>query len=160
MEKEGALCEHRAGRIERREAQSVGMLRVRPGRKHDVAMEEQIARFVEMEWTACRQDRFAAPANRRHRRVDRRRIDRRRLVARQTQQHGAVGGVTQAGQRQRAVELHLHTLDAVQHAALGKLARKPARRAHRPHRVRTRRTDADFVEIEETRRHASDCSLQ
>ncbi len=44
---EGALIERRAGGIECGEAQAVGMLRGCAGREHDVAVEEQVTRFVE-----------------------------------------------------------------------------------------------------------------
>ena len=37
------------------------------------------------------------------------------------------------------------------------LASEPARRAHRTHRVRTRRANAKLVKIEKTRSHAEDC---
>ena len=60
--------------------------------------------------------------------------------------------------RQRAVQVRLHALATfVQDSVFGKPASELARRPHRTHRMRTRWPNADFVEIEETGRHASDC---
>ena len=44
--------------------------------------------------------------------------------------------------------------NAIEHAGFTQPAGKAARRAHRTHGVRTRRPNANLVEIEKTRRHA------
>ena len=45
--KERALLDNSAGRVESGEAQAVGMLRLRAGGNHHVAMEQKTALFVE-----------------------------------------------------------------------------------------------------------------
>jgi hypothetical protein len=106
-------------------------------------------------WDGMRSGQIDAPrrANGRDGGFNGRGIDGGRLIARQAQQHSAVCGVAQPGEGQRAVQLRLHARNAVEQAALPKLARKAAGRAHGPHGMRTRRTDADFVQVEETRGH-------
>jgi hypothetical protein len=67
--------------------------------------------------------------------VNGRGIDGGRLVARQSKQHGAVGSVAQAGERQRAVQIHLNAGNAVQQSRWRKVARKAAGGLHGTHGV-------------------------
>ena len=71
------------------------------------------------------------------------------LVAGQAQQHGLVAAVALAGGTQRAVELALHARGAFEQAFVLQAQREDARRAHRPHGVRTARPDADLEEVED-----------
>ncbi len=154
MEKIGALVLNGAAGIERSDAQAIGMLRVRAGRKHCVAMEEEIARFFEWNGALTGQRDAMGLANGGDRGRDVGRINGRGFVAGETEQHGAIGSVAQAGECERAVQVGLHTLHVPQNSTLGQPARKTACGAHGAHGVRTRRTDADLVQVEETGRHA------
>ncbi len=76
-------------------------------------------------------------------------IDRVRVLALEAEQHRLVGAVAAAGHRQRAVQLGAHAGDAVEHAFLFQPVFGEARGgAHRPHRVRRRRSDADLEQVE------------
>ena len=129
------------------------MLHARTRRKHQIAPEDKVAKFFKRD--GPRSGQFDPP--RRANCFDRGRdgcgIDGGRFVASQTQQYRAIRAVAQAGQRQRAVKLHLHAGNALEHSAAFKFSRKPTGRAHGPHGMGTRRTDADLVEVEEARRH-------
>ena len=52
---EGALVDDCAGGIEGRKTETVGMLDMRAGRKHDVAVKEKVAWFVERDGTRAGQ---------------------------------------------------------------------------------------------------------
>ena len=155
MEKECALIDDCVRGVESREADAIGMLRLRAGRKHDVAMEEQVAVFVEFNWLRSREvDTFFASANGGDCGINRRRVDRRRLIARETEQDGAIRGVADAGEGQRAVEVCLHASNAIDAGRDPTSSRaKAARGAHGAHGVRTGWADADFVEVEEAGGH-------
>ena len=75
-------------------------------------------------------------------------IDPVRPLAGQPEQHGAVGGVALAGERERAVEVRLDTHHLVEQALVAQRLDKAAGRGHRSHRVRTRRADADLEQVE------------
>ena len=80
-------------------------------------------------------------ANVRQHGLDRIGIDRLGRFPRQPQQYGAVAMVPPPGQRQRTEQLGLDPVrdqPGVEH-----LSRKGLGRAHRPHRMRARRTNAD-----------------
>ena len=82
--------------------------------------------------------------------VDRVRVDGRRLVSAQSQKNGAIGGVPDAGERKRSVQVDLHASAKVQERAFGEPLRKSECGAHWTHRVRTGWTDADLIEIKKT----------
>ena len=67
--------------------------------------------------------------------VNSRGIDGGWLVTGQSEQHGAIGSVTQAGERQRSVQVDLYAGYAVQNSAPAKLARKTAGGLHGTHGV-------------------------
>nr|GEU28576.1 hypothetical protein [Tanacetum cinerariifolium] len=76
-----------------------------------------------------------------------------RRLAHQAQDHRLVGGVADAGQRQRAVQLGRdagHAIHAIQRRAVEQEA---ARGHHGAHRVRTRWSDTDLEQIENTHVH-------
>src|SRR5215469_14700438 len=119
------------------------MLHVRSGRKHGGALEEQVARFSERNGTPAGKRNAATLANGGNGGRDGRGIDGGRLVACQPQKYGAIGSVTDAGKRERSIQIDLYALDPIEKAALDEAERKKARRAHGAHGVRTRRADAD-----------------
>ena len=80
-------------------------------------------------------------------------IDGGRLISREAEQNGAIGRVAQSRERQRAVQVGLHSGNAIVNAERRKFAGKSAGSAHRAHGVRTGRANADFVEIEEAGGH-------
>ena len=70
----------------------LGCCSLRARGKHDVAVKQQVARFVEREWSACRPDSIRRASRIPFDRwINRRGIDRCRLVAGQSQQHCPVG---------------------------------------------------------------------
>ena len=76
-------------------------------------------------------------------------IDRIRVLALEAEQHRLVGAVAAAGHRQRAVQLGAHAGDPIQHAFLFQPVFGETRGgAHRPHRVRGGRPDADLEQVE------------
>ena len=100
-----------------------------------IAMKQEVGRFVELDGANARQLHPPCCANSINHLFHQRRIDRCRLIARQAQQDCSIRRVTVARQSQRAVEVRFHALDAVELSAARELGRKPACRAHRPHRM-------------------------
>ncbi|MNR04844.1 hypothetical protein D3C85_1208370 [compost metagenome] len=81
-------------------------------------------------------------------------IDTIRPLAHQAHDAGAVGGVTDAGCRQGAIEADLHAAHIGQQSLIDQRLGEGRRRAHRTNGMGTGRTDADFEEIENTDSHA------
>src|SRR5690606_1630132 len=74
----------------------------------------------------------------------------------QAHQHGLVGAMAAAGQRERAVDLGADPGGALEFASLHQpLFHEPGGRAHRPHGVRGARTDADLEQVEGADSHAA-----
>src|SRR6266568_740882 len=136
------------------------MLRARTGRKHDRPLKDEIARLIKRNGAHTGQLDPLLRSNLSHGRVNRSRIDGRGLVPRQSEQHGSVRPVAHPGECQRTKQLYRHTLDLLKLAASFEFTRKPAGRAHRAHGMRARWTNADFVQVEQTRSHAEDCSVK
>ncbi len=95
--KESALDENFTLRGKGGESQTVGMLRVRVGRKHLVAMEDEIVRFIEGDRMRSGESDTPRGANGGDRGFDVFRIDGGRFVAHQPEQNRAIGGVAGAG---------------------------------------------------------------
>jgi uncharacterized protein len=72
----------------------------------------------------------------------------------EAQQYGAIGSVAAAGQRERSIEVDADTLDGVESAFRFDRVHEAERRAHRPDRVRARRSEADLEEVEGADEHA------
>ena len=125
---------------------------------HPVAMEDKIAGFVKWNRMRSRQIELTRCADFRNGGHDSRGIDLRRFMTGEAQEHGPICCVPHPGQRQRSVKLCLHARDPAEQPARAQLPRKAARGLHRPHGMRARWADADFVQIEETRGHGCDCS--
>jgi len=69
-------------------------------------------------------------------------------LAAQPEQDCPVSCMALAGQRQRTEEPGLEPGDIAQPAGIGQPLDKQGRRQHRPHGVRTRRSDADLEQFE------------
>src|SRR6516225_10796309 len=89
--------------------------------------------------------------------VNRRRIDRLWLLTRQPQQHSAVGSVTVPCECQRAKQLYSHARNTPKQPSLFQLRRKPARRPHRSHRMRTRWPHSNLENLKNAGLHNSSC---
>ena len=76
--------------------------------------------------------------------VDGRRIDAVRPFAHQAHDRGAVGGVADAGGRQRTVQTDFHTTDIVQQTLIDQRLGEGRSGAHRADGVGAGRADADF----------------
>ena len=80
-------------------------------------------------------------------------VDLVRQLAAQAQDDRLVGVMALAGQRQRAVERGLDPGGALEQAVGLELAQEALGGAHRPHRVRAGRADADLEQVERAERH-------
>ena len=81
------------------------------------------------------------------------RIDAIGRLAGQAEQHGAVGAVSAAGQRERPVQVDDDARRALELPAGLQLLREAEGGAHRTHGVRTRRPEADLEQIESADEH-------
>ena len=134
--KEGALRERRAVGVEGGEAETVGMRCAGAGRKHLVAMEEEIARLVEGDDVPARECDVPRGTDGGDGGRNGGGIDRCGFVAGEAKENGAIRGVAHAGESQRAVEIGCDARRAFEQAVAIQLPRKAAGRAHRPHGVR------------------------
>ena len=133
----------------RSETHAVGM-----ERQFLALVEEQIAFFVESNFMLAEQANFFFTANAIQTCRDRLGIDCIRPFAFQPAQHRLVGAVAATGVRQRAEQLGLDARNIFQNVAFIQPARDEARgRAHRSDRMRRRRADADFEQIENADSH-------
>jgi hypothetical protein len=71
----------------------------------------------------------------------------------QAEHHGEVAAVALARRPEGAEELGADVLDAVEHPLALERLGEAARGAHRAHRVRARRADADLEHVEDAERH-------
>ena len=92
-------------------------------------------RLVEGDFAPAAEHQPAALADMRHHSLRRIGIDPLGPLAGKAEQDGAIGGVALPGQRERAVEIGLDPLDALEQAARAQRLDKIARRRHRSHRV-------------------------
>ena len=117
-------------------------------------VEDQVGLLVERDFVLAEQQQFLLRADALELLRNHVRIDAVRPLALEPAQHGLVGAMAAAGVRERAEQFGAHARDLRQHAALVEPARGEARRrAHRPDRMRRRRTDADFEQIEDADGH-------
>ena len=70
-------------------------------------------------------------------------------VAAEAEEDRAVGGMADAGEGERAVEIDLDAMDALEQPFARKIVGESESCCHRPHGVGTGRAYADFVEVEE-----------
>jgi len=124
------------------------MVGLRARWKHDVTVKDKIAGLVEIYGTSAVEYDALSRADTGNHRLDDRRIYGRRLVAGETEQHGAIGSVTETGESQRPVEFSLHAGNSMKEPIWLEFVREAESRAHWPHRMRTRRADTDFVQVE------------
>ena len=96
---------------------------------------------------------FAGPADGVQPGAGLRDVHRLGVLPHQPEQHRAIGGMATPGERERAVEVRLDARDGLQPAGVGQRAHEAQGDAHRPHRVRTRRADADLEQVENADRH-------
>jgi hypothetical protein len=80
-------------------------------------------------------------------------IDQIRFFAEQPQHRRPVGAMPLAGIGQRAIERDDDTRHLVRYSGRREIAQKPAHGDHRPDSMRTRRSDADFEQIEDAQEH-------
>src|SRR5262245_40724819 len=97
----------------------------------------------------------AARLNRGDSGLDHVRVDGLRVGALQPEDDSSDGAVATASGGQRAVQLGAYRRDAIQHSAVTQLADERRRSPHRADGVRTRRTDADFEQVERTDGHTA-----
>src|SRR5439155_18348700 len=132
-------CQHRVIGIERRESHPV---RVR--RQRLVLVPQQIRSVLERNLSGARQSQFLRRTNRRQLRFNRFRLDQIRQFAAQSQQNRAIRSVPMSRQRQRSIQPRPHPRHSRYLSASQQFPRKIRRRAHWPHRVRTRRPNPHF----------------
>ena len=80
-------------------------------------------------------------------------IDKVRGFALESEHHCLVGAMSLTGRAKRPVQFHADTGEALQHAVTDQALHEQSGRAHRPDRVRTRRSYPDFEQIENTDGH-------
>jgi hypothetical protein len=73
--------------------------------------------------------------------------------AEETKEDGAVGGVADAGEGERAVEVYFESAGLVEEAGCGEILGEPEGGSHRADGVRTGWADADLEEFEEAGVH-------
>jgi len=76
------------------------------------------------------------------------RIDAGRVGSLEACEDGTIGAVACAGERERSIQAHIDLPRACEQAGLLEVERELARRAHRAHGVRARRTDPDLEDVE------------
>jgi hypothetical protein len=104
------------------------------GRKHLIAMEDEIAWLVECDRMSPGQVDALRSADSCNGGFDGRRIDGGRLITLQAKQNSAIGGVAFAGEGKRSVEIYLHAGDTIEHSRR-ELAGEAAGGAHGAHGV-------------------------
>ncbi len=139
-----------AGGVIRGEAHAIAVVR-----QFLALVEDEIGFLVERDLVLAEQADFLVAADAREARRNRIRIDLVRPFAFESAQHGFVGAVAAPGVRERSEQLAADARDVVQNAALVEPFGDEARgRAHRSHRVRRRRPDADLEQVENADSHA------
>ena len=116
--------------------------------------QQEIALPVEGDGGFACQRQFAGFAQGLDSTVDGRGIDAVRPLAHQAHDAGAVGGVTDAGRRQRAIKSDFYPPYVGQQLLVNQGLGEGRGGAHRADGMGTGRTDADFEEIENTDSHA------
>jgi len=106
-------------------------------------MEHQVLALGKSDRVLAQQMDRAARADAGDPALDRVRIDALRLLAFQAQHDGPVGSVSAPGRTERSVQLNLHRARGREQSGFAQAEGELARRAHRPHRVRAGRPDAD-----------------
>ena len=125
------------------------------GRVHLIAKEEQIVALVKADGVGAVENEMRVAANAGEEVVDPRGVDGVGRVAGEAEQNGAVGAVAEAGEGERAEELHADACGAIEMAGGGELTGEAEGRAHGANGVRARRADADLEELEEAGVHGS-----
>ncbi len=118
-------------------------------------MQDHVLVDVKGDRHPAEQRQAASPADLGDERLGGRRVDGLRLLARQAEHDGLDAAVAVAGGAERAEQLGPDTGDVIQPAVLVERGDKHEGCAHRPDRVRARRSYADLEEVEDADRHGS-----
>lgn len=135
----------RTGRVAGHEAQTVRMRGQRLG-----TVESEVVLVVEREFPPARQLQAARRADPLDARGQGVHIDALRCFAFKAKHEGPVGAVTFAGQRERAINMHLDPGRAVQKACLRQPLCETPRGSHRSDRMRAARPNANGEKVEDT----------
>ena len=95
--------------IESGEADAVGMLDDCAGREHQIAVENQVLLFIKTDGLGSRERDYFCGADLSDGSINCFGIDGCRFVTTQTEKHGAIGGVSDAGEGKRSVEFGLYS---------------------------------------------------